>query len=503
MAGITIQKNYVSSSLASTTLANNWTVLVLGITDRGPVVPTLVQTYSTFTKLFGQPVKNTPTHAYMNLLLNSGVPVLFKRVLDTDIKVFKNASVEVENLFTVKATDIYSGAAGNDISVTINKNTTTGACNLTVSYKENVVKTYPLGIATASTTLGDLLFAFLSGDIEENDYVTFTMTNTEADDWKNAFVIDKKDYALIDGATPDNTLESAITILSKADSKIWSADRKLKNAAVYYPQLRFITSGGIISDDIETQNKINHNMGLFATACGTSFRVLVDYSLEDTSTATPRNFANEEITDGSVSPAVYAYFGFWGWGADSWLPGSAGFLSALGLSGYNVYSRRIAGSSFNPAFSKAYEEVFIDALNDWQAEDQIQINPIVIVDAQDNLAVMGSSTLAAPIGSSRRNPSQALDIVLVGDYVANLLNNIALGELESALDRLSINSLSSKMSQEVEKFVTSRAITRYDFTFDTTQLGKLGINCTLYFAVGLEEVELTVTSVYDTTAIAQ
>ena len=47
MAGIKIQKNYVSSSINNATLANNWMVLVYGVTDRGTTKPTLVQSYRT------------------------------------------------------------------------------------------------------------------------------------------------------------------------------------------------------------------------------------------------------------------------------------------------------------------------------------------------------------------------------------------------------------------------------------------------------------------------
>lgn len=79
---------------------------------------------------------------------------------------------------------------------------------------------------------------------------------------------------------------------------------------------------------------------------------------------------------------------------------------------------------------------------------------------------------------------------------------LALSELKAALDRLSLSSLSNRMSQEVERFVTSGAITKYDLNFDTTQLGKLGIECVLYFAIGLEEVTLTITSTYDTDLIS-
>ena len=77
MAGIKITKNYVSTSISNTNLANNWMVLVYGVTSQGSTKPTLVQNYSTFIDIFGQPVSGVLTHAYMRFLLDSGVPVLF------------------------------------------------------------------------------------------------------------------------------------------------------------------------------------------------------------------------------------------------------------------------------------------------------------------------------------------------------------------------------------------------------------------------------------------
>lgn len=509
-AGITIQKNYVSSNLTNVNLANNWMVLVLGITNQGPVTPTLVQTYASFTSTFGQPISGVPTHAYVQFLLNSGVPVLFKRIIDKSKLVTANVDVKGLSddivLFQINAAENYNGDVGNNISVMISQNETTNACSINVIFNGTAVETYNLGIATETTSLGDLLYTFVKSAANtsstfSSEYITFKLVDEDATAWTGAFKTTQT-YTLAGGSTPANDLTAGVSILKDYDNIFWT-DRKLKNSAVYYPQLRFITTGGIISEDVDEQNIINHNLGQFATDCESSFRVLVDYSVDNTDIETPRKFAQAEASTGSVSPAMYSYFGFWG--ADSnnnWLPGSAGFLSALGLSGYNVYSRRIAGSSFTPAFTKAYEEIYIDALSNWQSEELVQVNPIMVIDAQDNLAVMGSSTLAMPLSStSARNPAQALDVVLVGDYFTCLMTGIVLNELEGALDRLSLNSLSNKMSQEAERFVTSRAITRYDFTFDTTQLGKLGINCTLYFPVGLEEVSLTVTSVYDVTDI--
>lgn len=51
-------------------------------------------------------------------------------------------------------------------------------------------------------------------------------------------------------------------------------------------------------------------------------------------------------------------------GADSnnnYLPGSAGFLTSLARSNYTVYSRRMAGTGFTPAYTKPYKEIYIDA----------------------------------------------------------------------------------------------------------------------------------------------
>ena len=511
MAGIQIQKNYISSNLTNVSLANNWMVLVFGVTNQGPTTPTLVQSYTNFTKQFGQPVSGVATHQYVQYILNSGVPVLFKRVIDTD-KLVK-ASIEVKDIdltktfFTIVANDTYSGEVGNKISVSISQNETTNACSMKVLFDGSVVETFNLGVATPTITIGDLLYAFVkkaSSSMFESSYITLNLdATTPASDWTSVFG-PSQEYKLSGGMLiKDNLnetdLEAAIAILKDFNNSFWSSDKKLTYSATYYPQLRFVTTGGLIASDVDDQNTINSNLGKYIVACGTSFRALIDYPLGTKDlTKVVRSFASNEAAEG-VSTGIYSFVGDWvDDGNGNWLPGSAGMLSNLGLANYNVYSRRIAGSGFKPASTKAYTDLYIDALNDWQAEDAVQLNPIMIIDAQGNLAVMGSSTLAMPAATGARNPEQALDVVLVGDYVAAILNGIALGELEGAMDRLSLNSLSNRMSQSIEKFVTSRAITRYDLNFDTTQIGKLGIYCTLYFAIGLEEVSLTITSVYDT-----
>lgn len=510
MAGINITKNYISTSVNNYSLANNWMVLIYGVTSRGPTTPTLIQNYDTFTATFGQPVSSVLTHAYMRFLLENGVPVLFKRVIDSSKLVAATATVRNErvsgDLFSVKATAAYIGTEGNNITITISENQTTKACTMQIKLSGVVQETFSLGQNTTgdmSKVVYDFITAAARSTSNISNFVEFTIIDNNYDDWAGQFPL-AEDIQLAGGSEPSNTLTDALKLLQDPKSECYS-DVKLLHAITYYPQLRFCTTGGLNDSVVESQEKILENLGVFATNCKSTFRVLVDYSVEMTDINTVRNFARSVSTRSGISPAIYAYFGFYGAdNSNNYLPGSAGFLTALARSGYNVYSRRIAGTGFSPAFTKPYKEVYVDALTDWQSETNIQVNPIMIVDAQDNMAIMGSSTLALPLSAlSARDPSQALDVCCVGDYVAAILNGLALAELEASLDRLSLSSLSNRMATEVDRFVTSRAITRYDLTFDTTQLGKLGVDCTLYFAIGLEEVSITITSVYDTDLVTQ
>lgn len=509
MAGIKVQKKYASANLNNSVLTNNWMVLVFGVTAEGPIEPTLIQNYETFLTLFGQPVSGVKTHNYVQFLINSGVNVLFKRIIDYSNQTKAKLSINELGL-TITATDAYIGEVGNNIECSIEKNETVST--LVIKYKGQKVETHNLGVDVPGKSSFKQWCESISGkDVNVSQYITINVSKAVSDDqWNSQIEAGKWKQTLSGGGTGNvASLEYAFSILETdniANSAFWM-DRKLKQAMTYYPNLRFVTTGGIIddTDDVgsyEKQEKILKNLGQFAMNAGMSFRVLVDYPFDtENIESVVRKFAQTIAAEGKINTAVYAFFG--DWGSDSsgiWLPGSAGFLSALGLSNYNVYSRRIAGKNFNPAYVNVNNEIYLDELDSWQSETAVQLNPICVVDAQGNLAVMGSSTLAMPQALTK-NPEQALDIVLVGDYITAILNNLAIETLEMALDRLSLAALTSSMNSALDQFVTSGAITRYDLNFDTTTLGKLKINCVLYFAVGLEEVELIVTSVYDSEAM--
>lgn len=544
MAGIKITKKYVATTTPVNNLANNWSVLVYGVTDKGTYENTLVQNYTEdFLPEFGDPVADTRvlTHRCIKTLLDNGVPVIFRR-LNCQTGDVTNASYTyksgVNNLFTLTAKDSYVGELGNNLKIELYYNDG-GAGFFSGSFVLNTYDNNGNRIDNYSETLtldtetgehfipsfGIQLYNILN-NIRENDllkYLSVTdILENKPDIWKTVngteqdpggagsamyyYLVptasDADPVALTGGVgSITNNLDNALTVLKDQDSDIYK-DVKLLNAPTYYPQLRFVTTAGLCdptdtdSTSAPEQDKVNEALGKFAQNCKSSFRVLIDYnkSVTDNITTFVRNFAKSMDTK-SISPALFAYFGYWG--SDN-TPGSVGFLTAIARAGYNVYSRRLAGAGFSPSFTKPYKEIYIDALEDWQASDKVRLNPIMTIDAEGNIAVMGSSTLASPEISTVKDPKTSLDILCVGDYIAALLNGIALQSLNVAFDRLSLSSISNRMSQTVERFVTSGAITRYDFNFDLTQLGKLGVECILYFAINLEEVALTITSVYDT-----
>jgi len=521
MAGIKVRKSYVTADIASSYLNEDWLVLVLGVTSGGPVEPTYLTSYDMFINTFGTAVSGYSTHQYVQQLLANGVPVMFKRITNNTQPNLASLIVKSDNEvgttpadYYVKFTALntYSGDAGKNIALSVVPGEYLKSESVFQIYYNNVlVESYSLGVPTdnSAVSVKNQFKTFVDNYIYGNsgiksNYVSIELLNPTTIPESAVLVDDLDKTALV--LTGTATAEDYISVLTTyTDSEtgelkpFWN-DAKLHDAMNYYPNVRLVSVGGVVAADTATQNTINKNLGKFVVDCGTSFRALIDYPMgtEDI-TSVVRNFAYSEIADG-VDTSIYAYFGDWGYTSGGYaLPGSLGFLTALGNNNYTPYSRRVAGTTFRPSFTSAYDDIYIDGIKDWQSELSIQLNPIVVVDAQGNLAVMGSSTLCEPPAPlTARSPKQALDVLMVGDHITNLLNRMALDVLEGTLDRLMLDTLSNNMSRELERFVESKAITRYDLQFSVEQLGKLNIVCNLYFAIGLEEVELLVTSTYDT-----
>jgi phage tail sheath protein FI len=107
----------------------------IGATDRGPVVPTLVNSWSEYTSLYGtwnSTASNNLPLAVLLFFSNGGSQASIKRVVkNTDVTAFRFAKDDEDgNIFQISASS--PGAWGNNIAVTLTPNATT--FDITVYY---------------------------------------------------------------------------------------------------------------------------------------------------------------------------------------------------------------------------------------------------------------------------------------------------------------------------------------------------------------------------------
>ena len=141
MAGYLRPGVYVEESLNLVPPAQSTTsqsiAAFIGSTDRGPVVPTLVTSWSQYVSLYGGWTSNKAMHiAALLFFSNGGSQAYIKRVVDvaadTATRTFDDRAGTPDETLTLNAKNV--GAWGNNINVTIADANTTGAFDLTVYF---------------------------------------------------------------------------------------------------------------------------------------------------------------------------------------------------------------------------------------------------------------------------------------------------------------------------------------------------------------------------------
>ena len=141
MAGYLRPGVYVEESLNLVPPAQSTTsqsvAAFIGSTDRGPVVPTLVTSWSQYVSLYGGWTSNKNMHiAALLFFSNGGSQAYFKRVVDvaadTATRTFNDRATPGDATLTLNARNV--GAWGNDINVTIQNANTADAFDLIVYF---------------------------------------------------------------------------------------------------------------------------------------------------------------------------------------------------------------------------------------------------------------------------------------------------------------------------------------------------------------------------------
>lgn len=144
---------YVEESLNLSTPVQSTTsqsiAAFIGYTDRGPVVPTLVTSWSQYVSLFGGWTVNAKMHTALLLFFsNGGSQAYVKRVTDIGAdaatRTFDDRAGTPDSTLTINAAN--AGSWGNEVNVTIADSATAGAFDLTVFYggsaATNIVERY-------------------------------------------------------------------------------------------------------------------------------------------------------------------------------------------------------------------------------------------------------------------------------------------------------------------------------------------------------------------------
>lgn len=141
MAGYLRPGVYVEESLNLVPPAQSTTsqsvAAFIGSTDRGPVVPTLVTSWSQYVSLYGGWTSNKAMHtAALLFFSNGGSQAYFKRVVDVAAdnatRTFNDRAGTPDSTLTLNAKNV--GAWGNLINVTIADANTAGAFDITVYF---------------------------------------------------------------------------------------------------------------------------------------------------------------------------------------------------------------------------------------------------------------------------------------------------------------------------------------------------------------------------------
>lgn len=356
--------------------------------------------------------EGSPTFNYVAGLLNSGIPVLFRRIACVNqdgeeetlgvvpaFHIFTTAGENPKNLLRVE--EKFGGTFGNDINISLRITTT--AYWLEVYLKSTLLEKHKLfkipEFPTEATsedrqrTINQLLIDTLS----DKDFnaslkrINVTVLNTNPDEFNLPAI---KNQYLHDGADFD---ENEVRASLPATYKF------IKDKVLYQP--KFITSGGYTDLNMDENKDIATamiNLSLERQDC----RALVDLPL-GTDAEEQQDLAEglgyQQLSDGQLIPSA-SICAPWAWmqvGTEqAWMPPSYIFLTVLGRSlskGGTVYTPKAGLSNgqvtniIRPEF-----EIGSDLAEKWQSDTRVNINPIMKMHNSGKYVIAGNSTLLMP-----------------------------------------------------------------------------------------------------------
>lgn len=385
--------------------------------------------------------EGSPTFNYVAGLLNSGIPVLFRRIacinqdgeeevvgVGAAFHIFTSAGNDPINLLRVE--EKFGGTFGNDINITLKVTTT--AYWLEVYLKSTLLerhKLFRIPEFPAGTTDEDKQLAInklLIDTFSDSNFnstlqrINVTVLNTTPAEFNLPII---KNQYLHDGTDFDeNNVRASLP-------KTYDF---IKDKILYQP--KFITSGGYTDLNMEENKDISTamiNLTLERQDC----RALVDLPL-GTDPEDQQSFAEglgyQQLSDGQLIPSA-SICAPWAWmqvGTEqAWMPPSYIFLTVLGRSlskGGTVYTPK-AGLTNGQITNiiKPEFEIGSDLAEKWQSDTRVNINPIMKMHNSGKYVIAGNSTLLMPESeygeiNAFQESSVDLAIIEIRRFVYNL-----------------------------------------------------------------------------------
>lgn len=440
MAFINIQTNNLTRELRnSTTFIDNW-AYVPGTAITGDwKQPYAFTSLDDFKSQFGtKSPESSITFEYVSGLLNSGIPVLFRRIAcinqDTGSEELgvKKASVilthnvaepEQRTISDVKITEKYGGTFGNTMSITVK--------NTGIAYWIEVYSGYTLlerqKLIAVSATDDDqeIINTKLIESLKSTQFQRIDVEVLE-DDPKVFRLETVSGKQLSDGEDFDEDL---------VPNEIAKSYDYIYDKILYQP--KFITSGGYTDTDISQTTSMANAMKQI-TLKRQDCRALIDLPLgtpqEEYQTLAGQvgyqQLSNiQSIPSASMcGPWQYMQVG----NSQVWMPPSYVYLTVLGSAlsaGEAVYTPKAGISSGQVAnIIRSEFDIGSDLSEQWQSDTTVNINPIMRLQG-GRYVIAGNSTLLIPDAYEGENnafseSSSDLAVIEIRRFVYNLATEL-------------------------------------------------------------------------------
>jgi len=517
MAFIEITTNNLSKELRNAaTFIDNW-AYVPGTSITGDYTKVYAFTsLDDFKKVCGtRGPEGSPTFNYVSGLLNSGIPVLFRRIacIDQDGEGETKGVVPAFHIFTTSGADPinllrieekFGGTFGNDMNITLK--ITTNAYWLEVYLKATLIekhKLFKIPTFPVETSENDkqieinrLLIETLSDPAFNSNLerINVTVLNTDPTEFnlpaiRNQYLHDGQDF-------DENNVRASIPATYKF----------IEDKVLFQP--KFITSGGYTDLNMDENKDIATamiNLSLKRQDC----RALVDLPL-GTDASEQQDLAEsigyQQLSDGQLIPSA-SICSPWAWmqiGTEqAWMPPSYIYLTVVGRSlskGGSVYTPKAGITNgqvtniIRPEF-----EIGSDLAEKWQSDTRININPIMKMHNSGKYVIAGNSTLLLPeteYGEINAFQESSIDLTVI--EIRRFVYNLGT-ELQYQYNNAdAFENFSLRTSEFLDKMTSEGAVQDYEiFNISSNEDPRtLKIQLNVYVTPTIKKIQINLNVAY-------